>query len=91
MDLWVDLFKLAANALDRRALEPVIAVLCLYFTAMFVEIASKLDPTHILLYALCVLIAVATGIVGLGGAALYAYRMLFPTRAPRAGSESTLD
>ena len=76
-------FRLATKVLDRHAIEPIIAVLVLYFTAMFVEIGGKLDNSHWLLYWLCVLIAAATGVVGLGGAALYAWRMLFPARPRR--------
>jgi hypothetical protein len=91
VDLWVELFRLGTKLLDRRALEPIIAVLCLYFTAMFVEIAGKLDANHLFLYGLCVLIAVATGSVGLGGLALYAYRTLLPTRVPSSGRNPTPD
>jgi C4-dicarboxylate transporter len=91
MDLLVELFRLGVRLLDRRAIEPIIAVLVLHFTAMFVEIAGNLGSANVLLYWLCVVIAVITGIIGLGGAGLYAWRMLFPNRVSRAGSEPTPD
>ena len=91
MDLLAELFRLGTRVLDRRAIEPIFAILVLHFTAVFINLAGNLGAGHVLLYWLCVLIAVATGIVGLGGAALYAYRMLFPTRAPSAGGEPTPD
>jgi hypothetical protein len=91
MDLLAELFRLGSRVLDRRAIEPIIAVLVLHFAAVFIKIAGDLGGGHILLYWLCVLIAGATGIIGLGGLALYAYRMLFPTRVAPAGSEPTPD
>ena len=88
MDLLAELFRLGTGILDRRAVEPIIAVLVLHFTAVFIKIADDLGDGHVLLYWMCVLIAGATGIIALGGLALYAYRMLFPTPA---GSGPTPD
>jgi hypothetical protein len=85
------LFRLATKALDWNALQPVIAVLVLYFMAMFVDIGGKLDDSQVLLYWLCFVIAIITGIIGLGGAGLYAWRMLFPIRRPRPGRAPTPD
>lgn len=91
MDLLAELFRLGTRLLDRRAVEPIIAVLILHFTAVFIKIAGDLGGGRILLYWLCVVIAGATGIIGLGGLALYVYRMLFPTRVAPAGREPAPD
>ena len=73
-----ELFRLGTTALERQAVKAVIAVLCLHFTAMFIQIADSLSGEDQLLYWLCVMPAIATGVVGLGGCGVYAYRMLFP-------------
>jgi hypothetical protein len=85
------LFKLAVKLLHRRAVEPIIATFVLYITAMFVEIAGSLDDRHVLLYWLCTLIAVGTAIVGLGGVALYAVRIMTAERTPTPRPDPTAD
>ena len=92
MDSLVEaLFRLGSKLLDRHAIEPVIALLCLHFTAVFVQMAGSLDGSHVLLYWLCVLVAVVTAAVGLAGVGAYAVRRLSERRLPRTGSPTTPD
>lgn len=83
------LFKLGSKLLDRHAIEPIIALLCLHFTAIFIGIAGSLEGSHALLYWLCATIAVVTAAIGLGGLGTYAVRSLFTRRVAQPGDTPT--
>ena len=85
------LFKLVTKLVARRAVEPVVAFICLYFTLMFIEVAGTLGDGHRLLYWLCTVIAIATGMVGLGSLGLYLHRLPWRARVDRAGSKPAPD
>lgn len=85
------LAKLGARVLDLQAIEPVVAMRCLNCAAVFVQMARSLDAFHLLLYWLCVLVAVATAAIGLGGVGAYALRAIAARRLTRAGDQPTPD
>jgi hypothetical protein len=89
MDFPAELYKLGNGALARRAVEPVVALVCLSFTATFVELADKLGDAHTLLYGLCVLLTLSTGAIGMGGRSLHLYRVFW--RTEEAGGEAASD
>lgn len=91
MDFPAELHKLGSEALGRRAVEPVIALVCLSLTATFVEPADKVDSTHQMLYAVCVVLAVTTAGIGLGGLGLHFYRVLWRTDVQPASGKAASD
>lgn len=87
--LFDQLAKLGSKLLDLQAIEPVVALRCLNCAAVFVQIAHSLDAFHLFLYWLCVLVAVATAAIGIGGIGAYALRTIAAPRLTRAGDQPT--
>lgn len=85
------LAKVGSKLLDLQAIEPVVAMRCLNCAAVFVQMARSLDAFHLFLYWLCVLVAVATAAIGLGGMGAYALRTIAARRLARAGDQPAPD
>lgn len=83
------LAKLGPKLLDLQAIEPVVAMRCLNCAAVFVQMARSLDPLQLFLYWLCVLVAVATAAIGLGGVGAYALRTIAARRLTRGADQRT--
>lgn len=84
------LAKLGSKLLDLQAIEPVVAMRCLNCAAVFVQMARSLDA-FLFLYWLCVLVAVATAAIGLGGVGAYVLRTIAARSLTRAGEQPTPD